>query len=175
MGRLKGEGLDALFKDIVENVQKTDFNILGNEQHMKLYDVWRTEEQMKRDQDVTRLFKLYVNNYESKSKSNSKYKWWILVSCLVAIALVLGFGGFVGWELITKDQKNIFDLASLIVAFGGLFATAIGILKIITEYVFPKDEERYITEIVKAIQVNDLENKKVNINSSIQTTDENSI
>lgn len=172
MSTLKGKGLDALFKDIVEDVQNADFNFYGNEEHMKLHDRWQTEEQRKRDEDVTRLFRLYVNNYETKSKSNSSYKLGILIICMVTIIAILGFGGLVGWVLLTKEEKTLLDLASLIVAFGGLFATAVSILKIITEYVFPKDEERYITEIVKAIQVNDLENKKVNINSSLQGLDE---
>lgn len=168
-----GRGLDALFKNIVEDVQNTDFNFYGNEEHMKLHDRWQTEEQRKRDEDVTRLFKLYVNNYENKSKSNSWYKLGILIACLVIIAMILVFGGFVGWMLLTKEEKSLLDLASLVVAFGGLFATAISILKVITEYVFPKEEERYITEIVKAIQVNDLENKKVNIDSRLQELEKN--
>lgn len=39
----------------------------------------------------------------------------------------------------------------------------IGILKIITEYVFPQKEEEYVTRIVKAIQKNDLKNKIENM------------
>ena len=36
----------------------------------------------------------------------------------------------------------------------------------IVKYAFPEDDEKYITEIVKAIQSNDLENKKQNIQAS---------
>lgn len=36
-------------------------------------------------------------------------------------------------------------------------------MKIITKYVFPVNDEEYITRIVEIIQNNDLENKKENI------------
>lgn len=39
----------------------------------------------------------------------------------------------------------------------------VGVLTIITKYVFPENEEEYITRIVEIIQRNDLENKKENI------------
>lgn len=42
--------------------------------------------------------------------------------------------------------------------------------KIITKYVFPQNEEEYITHIVKSIQDNDLKNKKANIKSSKRNT-----
>ena len=37
------------------------------------------------------------------------------------------------------------------------------LLEIIAKYIFPKNEEKNITEIVKAIQNNDLEDKRINI------------
>ena len=42
-------------------------------------------------------------------------------------------------------------------------SSVIGILTIITKYVFPEKEEEYITRIVEIIQTNDLENKRENI------------
>ena len=42
----------------------------------------------------------------------------------------------------------------------------VGILKIITKYVFSDKDEEYITKIVEIIQNNDLENKKENIKTS---------
>ena len=37
------------------------------------------------------------------------------------------------------------------------------LLQTITKYIFPENEEEYITRIVEMIQNNDLENKKENI------------
>ena len=53
----------------------------------------------------------------------------------------------------------------------------VGILKIITKYVFPVNDEEYITRIVELIQNNDLENKKENIRAKVaiaERKDENS-
>lgn len=166
MKEVKNKGLDALFDKVFEDVQNTRFNFNIDEEKLKWYDQFQTEEQSIRDKEVTRLFKLYVDNYEEKIKHNTKYKEWILLCSIGIIALILLFGGAISWELLTRDEKGIVDLASLIIAFGGIFTTAIGIFKIVTEYVFPKDEESYITAIVKSIQENDLENKKVNISTS---------
>lgn len=59
-----------------------------------------------------------------------------------------------------KGIVQLESLVGLIVALISFVSLFIGILKIITEYIFPKNEEQYITKIVELIQTNDLENKK---------------
>lgn len=54
-------------------------------------------------------------------------------------------------------------ILSVCVTFAGLL---LGSFNMIVKYAFPEDDEKYITEIVKAIQSNDLENKKQNIQAS---------
>lgn len=52
----------------------------------------------------------------------------------------------------------------------------VGILTIMVKYVFPENEEEYITRIVEIIQNNDLENKKENIRAQLQILkDKNSL
>ena len=55
---------------------------------------------------------------------------------------------------------NVVQIISVCVTFLGLI---IGLLQTITKYIFPENEEEYITRIVEMIQNNDLENKKENI------------
>ena len=59
-----------------------------------------------------------------------------------------------------RDRANVVQIISVCVTFLGLI---IGLLQTITKYIFPENEEEYITRIVEMIQNNDLENKKENI------------
>ncbi len=56
--------------------------------------------------------------------------------------------------------ESLVGLISVCVTF---LTSVIGVLKIIVKYCFPENDEKYITEIVKAVQQNDLENKKENL------------
>ena len=56
-----------------------------------------------------------------------------------------------------KCIGNVAKLISVCVTFLTLI---VGIMTIITKYVFPENEEEYITRIVEIIQNNDLEHKK---------------
>ena len=70
------------------------------------------------------------------------------------------------WCIVTVT--TYIDIAALISSYLAIIGLIVGILKIIAEYVFPKDDEKYITEIVKAIQDNDLKNKQENIKAQLQ-------
>lgn len=59
-----------------------------------------------------------------------------------------------------NSVPNVIQLISVCITFLGLI---VGLLQTITKYVFPENEEEYITRIVELIQNNDLENKKENI------------
>ncbi len=62
----------------------------------------------------------------------------------------------------------VVQLVSVCITFVGVI---VGILKTITRYLFPENEEQYITHIVELIQRNDLENKKENIKAQISQDD----
>lgn len=63
----------------------------------------------------------------------------------------------------TKQNNSINSLVEVISVCITFLSLIIGVLTIITKYVFPEKEEEYITRIVEIIQNNDLENKKENI------------
>lgn len=122
-----------------------------------------TDEEKKRDKQITQLLNHYVENYKRKTEFNSAYKKVIVWFCIGALGLFLiGIIAFAGYLLATKaiNMESIVGLVTSTLSFVGLF---IGVLKIITEYVFPKDEEQYITKIVEDIQQNDLRNKEIDM------------
>lgn len=64
---------------------------------------------------------------------------------------------------ITKNEMSAGNVAKLISVCVTFLTLIVGIMTIITKYVFPENEEEYITRIVEIIQNNDLEHKKENI------------
>ena len=74
----------------------------------------------------------------------------------------------VQWFLSDISIEDVVQLISLCLTFITLI---FGILTIITKYVFPENDEEYITRIVESIQKNDLENKKENIKACGQMVD----
>ncbi len=67
---------------------------------------------------------------------------------------------------------EVIQFISVCVTFLGLI---VGLLQIITKYVFPENEEEYITRIVELIQNNDLENKKENIKVHVKANNSENI
>ncbi|MBD5101417.1 MAG: hypothetical protein HDT27_01735 [Subdoligranulum sp.] len=117
-------------------------------------------EQIRRDKKISRLLEAYVRAYEKKSVHSRFSRYLILIPCMV---IVVGFAVVLGWMCVTMatatNGSNWEELAAFITACVSFLALIIGILHIITEYFFPKDGEKYITDIVKLVQENDLKNR----------------
>lgn len=160
---------DVYYAEILKSITKNikAINKVKTEDQMKetVYeDTFVTKEQKKRDVQVTNLLKYYVENYKSKTQSNKIYKLALFILCsLIVVAGCIAFGYvFLNVDFNDGDANisNVLEIASVCITFLTLI---VGLLKIITEYVFPNNEEEYISKIVEIIQKNDLENKKENI------------
>lgn len=135
-----------------------------NEMSKAYIDEYTTGQQKQRDKKISELLSEYVEAYKYKNRSNKWYKGILLGVCMIIlltfsvvfIVLVLKYN--------SADKKasieSVIELISVCITFLTLI---VGILTIITKYVFPENEEEYITRIVEIIQKNDLENKKENI------------
>ena len=117
-----------------------------------------------RDRKITELLSTYVEVYNYKSKSNKWYKGILFFICVgILVAFCISFIVFicnVDFNGQANSVPNVIQLISVCITFLGLI---VGLLQTITKYVFPENEEEYITRIVELIQNNDLENKKENI------------
>lgn len=127
-------------------------------------DTYATRQQKSRDRKITELLSIYVKTYDYKSKSNKWYKGILFFICIgILVAFCISFIVFVcnvDFNGETSSVANVIQLISVCITFLGLI---VGLLQTITKYVFPENEEEYITRIVELIQNNDLENKKENI------------
>lgn len=161
---MKNNKYNNIINDIWSSVDVID-KVTNNEEMATPYeDSFTTEEQRKRDKKVTELLEGYVDNYKNRINSNKNYKMAITITCL-CILLIFSIAFVyvmvnVGQSKIRGSIGGVIELISVCVTF---LALIVSILKIITQYVFPKHEEEYITRIVELIQKNDLENKKENI------------
>lgn len=160
---LAGEG-----SGYIGNPSPTNSNNIEVEYVASLYNKYdenKTPEENNRDEKITLLLCEYLRSYGEKVDFLTKYKKRFLnLSILWATALVVAVIWLpIACFLVLGNDVGTIDIAGVIaseVTFAGL---VFGLLKIITTYIFSPNDEKYITEIVKAIQQNDLENKKENL------------
>lgn len=127
-------------------------------------DNYTTEQQRLRDKKVTDLLELYVSGYRYKNKSNKWYKGILLgVSCIILLAFSVVFILIINKMDFSRNITSVTSMIEVISVCITFLSLIVGILTIIAKYVFPENEEEYITRIVEIIQNNDLENKKENI------------
>lgn len=108
------------------------------------------------NEQYTELLKAYVEYFKDNSLNKNKNKqdlfkftkrllFWIPLSTIVLM--------FASLILIAYDKIDILEaLPELITAMGTLIGTFMVIPKMITKYLFNKEEEKYLTEIIGKIQ-----------------------
>lgn len=127
-------------------------------------DKYMTKQQKRRDRKITKLLSAYVEAYIRKSESNKEYKALLLYIYISILGIFcISFIAFIYRMCFNVSPDSVpgaIQLMSVCVTFLGLI---VGLLQVITKYVFPEKEEEYITRIVELIQNNDLENKRENM------------
>jgi hypothetical protein len=153
---------ERAYLDLISSLYEKDFEKTDSYTELGC-DPFQTDLQRRRDLEITTLLKEYVKYYRIKSHSGKRYRAVLFWGCVSITFVLLAACIFaIVWWTIQKD-KDINDVIALITACTTLIVAVIGILKIITAYVFPREDEKYVTGIVESIQKNDLENKKTNM------------
>ena len=125
-----------------------------------------TPQQRERDVDTTILYRQFVNAHKEKQEFARGSKKAIRIFCIFSVSALLVVCAFLSVFFMLGTDRQVSDVVALISAIVPLLIAIIGTLNIVTKHVFPEDEERYITEIVKIIHANDLRNKQENIKSN---------
>ena len=153
---------EQAYLTLVSSLFEKDFNLADSNAALSR-DPFQTDQQRRRDLEITSLLKEYVKYYRIKSRSSRKYRAVLFWGCAgITFVLVAACVFSIVWWTIEKN-KDVNDVVALVTACATLIAAVLGILKIITAYVFPGEDEKYVTGIVESIQKNDLENKKANM------------
>jgi len=122
-----------------------------------------TAEQRKRDEDTTTLYRQFVEAHNAKQLFSRSSKKVIRACCIAWISVfIMACIGLSAYVIIGTERQSA-DVIALISVIIPLIVAIIGTLNIVTKYVFPENEERHITEIVKTILDNDLKNKIENV------------
>lgn len=152
---------EKVVRDILKSVYRIDD--VKDDTKMPYIDKFVTGEQKRRDKFITDLLEDYVNQYKYRNSSNRWYKNIIFVLCISVLMLFSVSFTILIFKCSGKGSLSVEGVVQLVSVCITFLTLIIGILKIITKYVFPEKEEEYITRIVEIIQKNDLENKKQNI------------
>lgn len=158
-------GLEQAFisREVKRLINSTAFSSVANEKELGFQDPFVTQEQMKRDAEITKLLEAYVKAYQKKVWHSSICRYMILIPCILVIVALAGVLGYFTISIFALDAcLYIEDVVAFVTACISFVSLIIGLLTIITKYFFPENDEQYITKIVEAIQKNDLENKKEN-------------
>lgn len=142
------------------------------QENKKVIESLKTDEEKKRDKLFTRLLRDYINNYKSKSRftKSKRYSLCILCEKLIVVTFMLLVTLVV--VSIFKQDSTVKDVVLLATSMITLLGTFCGLIKIVFEYVFPKDDEQYITKIVASVQEYDISNKHENLSYMTFTTNQ---
>ena len=156
------------YNDIYEAISRSLLGIskVDNDEEMnKVYlDPYTTREGKKRDKTITKLLELYVESYETKVKGNKWYKLGIVLVCFVGMMVPLVvFYRITSSINFNNPNLKVGNIVELLTVCVSVISLVIGVLKYVVKYVFPENDEQYITRIVELIQQNDLANKQENI------------
>lgn len=160
-------------KENVEDIEPADTT---NQLNKNYVDSYVTLQQKKRDEQITRLLTEYVDEYANKNKSRKFFKNILFYGSIGTIVVFIGC--FIYWinkAMGKSSEVSVESLVQIISVCVTFLTLIISIMKIITKYVFPQNEEEYITRIVEIIQKNDLKNKRENIRAGNKSEPANKV
>lgn len=154
---------DEYFEGLLEEAKTSQKHTEDEESYVtlvsdkQLKDYYEPEERKNRDRSISAILDYYKISYRDKVGFQHKYRkilFWgcssVVISFVVAILVVLRYA------LCSSEEMSIANVAALITANLSLVASIIELIRIITKYCFPENDEEYIVKIVESIQTNDL-------------------
>lgn len=142
----------------LENYQKLNYNDSQNNQIIR------------REKLFNQFLENYTNEYKNKSEQKRKLKdiFFVVILSILGIIVV---GSMILLIVLLNLKLNISNIIITLISTSAEIITSLLILpKIIAEYLFDKEEEQHLNEIIGKMQEYNLNSKNIKSN----TTDENS-
>lgn len=133
--------------------------VVGKQRQLHNTPMHQSAQQKARDETITELLEQYVGSYKGKISFSEKIRKKIVYYSLGCVSAFILASIICLIAYIFRDDSDWHGLAAVISAFLTCAGLLIGVLKVIAEYAFPINAEQNITDIVKAIQKNDLTNR----------------
>jgi len=154
---------ETLYEKLLVDLVKNERGLAQSNRESDLLPDNLTEQQRKRDKSTTELYSQFISAHKTKHSFINKSKIVILIVCGVWVSCLIATCIGLSVYIVKNTERTVQDIVALIAAMAPILTAIIGTLNIVTKHVFPEDEEKHITEIVKTILSNDLQNKQENI------------
>ncbi len=109
----------------------------------------------KHNKQYTKLLKAYIFNYKENAKSKREKKecvFQLAIGLLVIVPMILMIFLGISIGLIANGVDALAFIPEVIAAFGTTISCIIVVFKIITKYLFDKNEEKNMATIISQIQ-----------------------
>lgn len=127
----------------------------------QLTDNYEPEEEKDRSRSISTILRYYGQSYKNKIDFQKRYRKVLLIGCggitvIFAIAVLV----VVFYAVWNAGKLDISGIITVITAIISLVVSILDLVRTITKYCFPENDEEYIVRIVEAVQTNDLEKYK---------------
>ena len=148
------------YHDILSQLLSQSLKIKYINNKEELLDPFQTEPQRHRDNLITNLLKEYANSFQNKAQEIKCDRLWLKILFSILSGLLILSRVVISLRFVFGGVDNVEQTVSIVASLVTLGVTLLGIVKCIVTYAFPPNDEKYITEIVKLIQENDLKHKQ---------------
>lgn len=134
-------------------------NILEDED----FDNASQKEILERDKQYTSLLKHYVTTTEKRNESKETYKWCyfkIIIGLLILLNTSI-FATIIVVLIKCTGEQLVSFVPVFIASFTAFASSVIAIPLAITKYLFSKEEDKFMTDIISHTQEHDLSGKKL--------------
>lgn len=154
---------DDVFDKLIENAKApTEGNRSSAlESDNQLNDNYQPEEERVRIKAISSILCQYENAYRNKVEFQDKYRKKLFWGCAgIVLLFVVIIACIIKYAICNAGSMDFAGMAAMITAVVSLVVSIIELIRIITTYCFPENDEEYIVNIVKSIQENDLARMK---------------
>lgn len=148
-----------------ENENSEDISDLNSIQMDKYYSKTQDEriaqlkESSKRDKLFNRFLRIYITEYKVKSKQKRQFKCWFFVCITFLIIIVpIGCAGLIVY-LINHSENELSSIITSVTLILESAASFLVLPKIIAKYLFDKQEDERLTNIISSMQEYNLKSK----------------
>lgn len=151
------ENFDDVLFDLLR--ARYDANSTKNENYAKQL-IAVHQEFVERNKELTRLLKDYISQRAVRISSNKLLKnviYWLFVVILLALTFTV-IVVFLKTDMNKSNTKTVVSLLSVAATY---LTSILSIVKIISKYLFPFDEEKDTIEMIKTVIQNDVQVEKI--------------
>ena len=131
---------DDSYTDLILNLDALIDNYVDSDDSFK--DEFQTEQQKRRDEEVTELLEKYVKAYENKTSAQKKYRAIIFWGSSIIIALFsIALLAIAIITIARIGDIKVTDVIALVTALVSFVTSILALTTIITKFCFPEDEE----------------------------------